>query len=317
MNLTHKPVNVNNMSNSYSRLSYIKTLEIRLAPQGSDLWLENRLNQFGGSELASVFGSCPYKKRKDLISEKVNKKRFKAAACSFGRVMEDVAKKYLREYLDYKIYDFGAIKSSSYPVAYSPDGIIHREDELILLEIKCPWRRYKLEEIPKHYLPQIMGGMSILPVDYCEFIQFRFRLCSVWDIGPSHKYNRWLHYEGQKRVPNTDPIIYGYIQFSESATMLNSNNNKVTFIDLGRCSPDNEELIADLPKVEKRNIFINEIPRRPFRGQILGFKLFDMTTKKVKRDPMYLENKSKELWEGYKELLDFKKKENFSHYLVP
>lgn len=280
---------------AYARLKYIKSLQIELPPQGSAEWLIARTNQFGGSEMATLLGECPYSKKADMIKDKVCKKKFDAAPCSFGRIFEVVAKKYLREFLDYDISDFSGIKSSMFPIAYSPDGVIlkEKEDELSLLEIKCPYRRYKIQTIPKHYIPQIQTGLNIIPVNYGEFIQFRFRLCSLWDVDDTPKYNRWLHWEGRKRVPDMDPIAYGYIQFTEEGR----------YVDIGKTPPADEMKLCTLPKCRRKMIHLFEIPKRPFRGIIMGFKLFEMTNIKVERDEDYLKNKYTEIWDGYSDLI--------------
>jgi len=284
---------------AWCRLQYIKKSQIDLPEQGSDEWLNNRLNQFGGSEIASVLGESPYQKPKELIDGKINKVYKDQPACSFGRIFEVVAVKYLRDILDYKIYNFSSIKSSKYPIAYSPDGIVYREsiEELTLLEIKCPYRRTKLQEIPKYYLPQIQTGLNILPVDYGEFIQFRFRLCSIWDLDDTPKYNRWLHSESRKRIPDVMPICYGYIEFPDEP-----------FQDLGRCGPKDAIKLCKLPKVRRSMVHLNEYPRRPIKGMILGFKLLGYTNIKVDTDADYLSSREEQLWARYLDLLQSKEK---------
>ena len=284
-----------NMPSAYARLQYIKSLQTNLPDQGTDEWLAARTNQFGGSEMATLLNKCPYKSKDDMIADKVTKKRFDAAPCSFGRIFEVVAKKYLREILSYSISDFSGIKSSNYPIAYSPDGIAYRdcEDTLSLIEIKCPYRRRKIKEIPAHYIPQIQTGLNILPVDYGEFIQFRFRLCSLWDVDETAKYNRWIHWESRKHMPDQLPIMYGYIQFT----------NEGQYEDLGKLPPDRDKELCKLPRCRKSMIHMNEIPKRPYRGKILGFKLFECTNILVERDEQYLKSKEAEIWQGYADLI--------------
>ena len=280
---------------AYARLKHIKTLQLTLPEQGTQEWLEARARQFGGSEIATLLNDSPYQKRAEMIDDKIVKRRFDAAPCSFGRIFEVVAKKFLRELMDYQIYDFSGIKSSMFPIAYSPDGVVFDEknDQLILLEIKCPYRRNKLAKIPLHYVPQIQAGLNILPVDYGEFIQFRFRLCSLWDVDDTPIYNRWLHWESKKKVADKPPILYGYIQFSDTGP----------YEDIGKLNPKTEMRITKLPRLRKDMIHLLEVPKRPFRGEIMGFKLFEVATIRVERDPTFFWGHYDAIWSGYLELL--------------
>jgi putative phage-type endonuclease len=279
------------MNSVQARIKYLQDIQRKLPPQGSEEWLEGRTHQFGGSEVATVLGISPYMKPGEMIEHKIHKKNIDAPACSFGRMFEVVAKVYMRDELGVVIEEFKSIKSPMYPIAYSPDGVVvdEEKDELMLLEIKCPYRRSKLQTIPKYYLPQVMSGMCIMPVDGCHFYQFRFRLCSAWDLDDTPKYNRWLHRDSRKTIPPSDPLFYGYVRFTDEGK----------FEDVGAGGPDGAIRMCSLPIVRWRMVRLNDYPKRPYRGIVMGFKCFHYTKLHIEPELDYLEKNKAELWKQY------------------
>lgn len=283
------------MTLNEARLHYMKQMQTNFDFDTPD-WHEFRSHQFGGSEVSSVIGQNPFESAKQMISKKINRTKTNNISCHFGRLFEIVAKKYLTTLKKVKLHEFNSIKSCKYPVSYSPDGVIEYDETLSLIEIKCPFRRYKLGEVPDYYLPQIKSGMAILPVDNGEFHQFRFRVCSIFNLGENEKYNRWFHYEGSKRVPGIEPLCWGYIRFTDSGD----------FKDIGAMGPKQQdefmECTCDYVTVD--NVYLQCDQYQIAKvGKVLGFKLLDHTIHRFDKDNSYLDNLDKNLWYNYMDLV--------------
>lgn len=273
------------------KLAYLKSQYGHLPAQGTPEWLESRRTKIGGSEVASAIGECPYRKPTELVDCKKNQKFVRNAACTFGHVFEYVAKQVIKAEYAHEVHEMGAIPSSRWPVCYSPDGVIVDGDDLVLVEIKCPFRRSKIAEVPPHYLCQVQTGMSVLPCDRCNFYQFRFRICSIAQLGGSVKYNRWMHCESYKRAPNKSPIRWGFLHIPADTDL----------IDLGALSRDHEEKLCIINGLRNKLYF--ETKEMPFSGYVLPFKLFEMSLVEVPRDPAFLDKNGATLWKLHSDLV--------------
>lgn len=273
------------------KIRFLKQQYSHLPAQGTDAWLESRRTKIGGSEVASVIGKSPYMKPYELICKKNSvQKKLKSAACTFGRIFEDVAVHHIEVTTGLKVHHLGAIPSSMYPVCYSPDGVLVVDGKLELIEIKCPFRRSKIETVPDHYNCQIQTGMNVLPCNTTRFYQFRFRACKIEDMGPTAFYNRWLHFEARKRCPPTDPLAWGYLHWAGDHEM----------VDLGSTpGTDSEKLCI----IDGKDYTIHHAEDHfPETGYILPWKLFDVTMVQVDKDPTFLDTHSDVLWATYSQL---------------
>ncbi len=273
------------------KLLFLKAQWSHLPVQGSEAWLASRRTRIGGSEIASAIGMSPYQKPAELIASKIGNKRIKSAACTFGRVFEPVAKEYIEEALACEIHELGAVPSTRFPMCYSPDGLVVLGDVIKLIEIKCPFRRSKLAAVPEHYECQVQAGMNILPCESTLFYQFRFRACRVADLGPSNRYNRWLHTESYKRCPRSVPLRWGFLHFDADCDLIDlgalekETAHKLCFVD--RLTPSIHWESKDLPR----------------EGYVLPWKLFDFSMVELQRDSGFLDRHAETLWETHRKLL--------------
>lgn len=275
------------------KVKFLKEQYGHLPAQGTDAWRESRRTKVGGSEMAAVLGKSPYIKSDQIIARKKCDFRLdNSAACTFGRVFEDVALHHIEVTEQTKVHHLGAIPSSRFPVVYSPDGVIAKGDDLVLVEIKCPFRRSKIEDVPAHYLCQVLTGMCVLPCVYANFYQFRFRCCRVSDLGPSQRYNRWLHFESRKRCPDKTPLAWGFLHWDEDTDL----------IDLGALGGDAS---TQLCFVNGKEFTIHHgDDQLPLSGYVLPWKLFEFTVNRVERQDDFLISHEKELWAVYKRLIE-------------
>jgi hypothetical protein len=233
-----------------------------LPEQGSEEWLNSRLETIGGSEIATILGLNPYQNIKKLISQKIGLSKFsKAAPLWFGNIMEYTLQQYTEFIFNTKIYETGSIQyEKSKYIKYSPDGISvikkndlhkilkkdhydininprsnfdnthddYKDELLILFEFKNPYMRVlKQNEIPVYYKPQPQLGLEV--IDICEasiFIESVFRFCSFNDIIlQNNKYNTRYHYDKIRYI--NKPIAY-----SAFSLYYDRNNNNQDFNNL-------------------------------------------------------------------------------------
>jgi putative phage-type endonuclease len=265
--------------------------------QGTDEWKENRKKQFGGSEIGALLEHNPYMTRTDLILQKQNGEEYKDNVCTlFGKMFEPVAKAYLRQEKKITILEMGSIPSSSYPISYSPDGfIVANKDQLMLLEIKCPIYQQKCDEIKPYYLDQVKTGMSILPVDGCYFMIFKFRKCSIDQLkGDKLAHDRPFH-KAWKDKNNKKLQFYGYLLWEDP---------KITScFDLGVMG---EDKFCQLNMNYKINF--NSIPCEDhIKGLVLPFKCYYVDVTILPLTDTFLAIHKDDIWKGYEEMCEKQK----------
>lgn len=266
-----------------NKLQKLLTAHQGLPAQGTAEWLAGRRYRLGGSEMAAALGVCPYRSREKLVEEKVHRQFTGSAACTFGTLFEPIAKHYIRKQEDVTIWEMGSVPHETLPIAYSPDGLIVKNDTMILLEIKCPFQRRKYDVVPKQYFPQINTGMEVLDCPVSWFYQLRFRLCKLQDIGPNPRFNRWLHYEGRNKVPDEVPTGWGYVHFEAPCPL----------DDLGKLGRPDMDVLMDFRRLPHKVYY--ETADLPNGGVVMGFKLFEVTRHEVQRDEGYLERHKEQI----------------------
>lgn len=275
------------------QLNFILKNWAELPRQGSEAWFESRRTRIGGSEMAAAIGKSPYQTRHDLVVRKKERKRLRAAACTFGRIFEPVAKTFVEKELGVTVHEVGAIPATRVPVCYSPDGLMVVDEKLKLLEIKCPFRRSRLNIVPDHYLCQVQTGMSVLPCDEAFFYQFRFRACTLAQLGGSVKYNRWLHTESYKRCPEKKPIAFGWIYF----------RGEFELQDLGKLCKEKQDELCCVDGIEGNIHHGKPGPDDiPPAGWVLPWKLFEINKTVVPRDPCFIDKNYELIWDIHKKL---------------
>lgn len=180
------------------KLDFIQNIEQH--PQRSEGWFKQREGKLTSSDAATALGINPYQKPIELLFKKCwAGPPFKGnVATLHGQKYEDEAiEKYCR-ILGKKNYDFGLIELSSIDpirkksplekfqknnpdidisfIAGSPDGIaidLKGFENLILLEVKCPYRRKIINGYcPDYYYPQVQLNMAIFDIDKADFIEY-------------------------------------------------------------------------------------------------------------------------------------------------
>lgn len=268
------------------KLQYLKSNYDNLARQGSQAWLQGRLTRFGGSEIGQVVKSL--KSSNKLVEAKISKKYISNLYCWWGHLFEVIAKHYLKVEKKIEIHEFGAIPSSDYPVAYSPDGVFIKENDLWLLEIKCPFLRdvHERATIKEDYKFQVQMGMQILPCNKTAFMQFKFRRCSHYDLKINGAYDRNFHNE-LKRSPKQSELWHGAVYWK--------NSHMVTY------GFDQENEPTEIFYSFETNVY--ERCEKLTTGIIMYFKCFYILNQVVHKDAQFENKYSDIIWARYQNLI--------------
>jgi hypothetical protein len=115
--------------------------------QRSENWYSIRNNLITASDFALAIGKGKFGTSKDFYRSK----------CGYE----------VKEFDN--VTEFGLIKHPELSfIGASPDGI---SDMGIMLEIKCPYRRKKNEEIPEQYYMQIQGQLEVCDLEECDYLE--------------------------------------------------------------------------------------------------------------------------------------------------
>jgi hypothetical protein len=160
-------------------------------PQRTQEWLDARDGRATGSNFGSMHGTHPYSSPKNLVREMLWKKFKGNAATEWGSKMEEVAlAAYVREMrarhgiLDLAGFESAAASGKTFWVetpglvvnkehpwlGTSPDGIVHDDHVVGLLEIKCPFAKKVYPKMPPYYLDQVQGIMGLMKLPWCDFV---------------------------------------------------------------------------------------------------------------------------------------------------
>ena len=177
-------------------MDYIELLrQIPQHVQKSQEWLEQRKGYLTSSDAATALGINPYEKPVDLLFKKCGAgKPFTGnIATKWGEKYEDEAISMYCSAIGSNNHEFGLIpltevfklrEERGMPViryvgseilAGSPDGIaISATGALVLLEVKCPYRRKIVPGYcPGYYYPQVQLNMYICGLTQADFIEYK------------------------------------------------------------------------------------------------------------------------------------------------
>jgi hypothetical protein len=237
--------NVNLCSNSHKNykidiLQKLINKNQHLAPQGSKEWLDMRVFNIGGSEMATITGDNGFSTMEQLVAQKIGLRNFNGnRATRWGKLFENITDDLTRIMLeidsDMGIFETGSLEGAVAHQRYSPDGLavvklkcattINDEEFeteeycIVLFEYKSPFSSIPTKNIPKYYLPQVKTGLCSIPItDLAIFVNNMYRKCSLSMFEFNELYDIEFH-DGdiKKKVKPTNPMAMGIIMFYQTA----------------------------------------------------------------------------------------------------
>lgn len=268
----------------------------------TESWFMKRNQNFGGSELSSILQPRNGVTMEIAIDRKLEGFRHGGINFFFGEIFESIVCKIV--FKNKKIYKIRRVPHDYLPVVISTDGVFVNGDELVMVEIKCPYRRNLYKTLPYFHQPQMLSCLDITGCDRGLFIDARIRRCSLSDLD----YNKY-HYNDDNLI-NKIPVEIGCILFYKTKRF----QNQIP-IDFGMA---NNRLLLELRtelqsgKIKKKYINLNRT-RFPFsltkkqKLNLWGFlpwKFYDYKVFTVYPDNTYLSRYEDEIWTAHKLLLE-------------
>ena len=164
--------------------------------QRSPEWFAQRKDKLTSSDAGTVLGLNPYQKPVEVLFKKCGHgKPFTGnVATLHGQKYEDEAIEMYCRAMGKRNHDFGLIGfdevkrpndihaheryTNGIPwMAGSTDGVaedVREAEDLILLEVKCPFRRKIVHgKCPPYYYPQVQLNMAILNIEKADYIEYK------------------------------------------------------------------------------------------------------------------------------------------------
>lgn len=141
---------------------------------GSEAWHELRSQGVGGSQVGAILGVNPWESAFSLWARQLGliEPKESSLAMRLGNLFEPVIKEaWLSENPEYEIYETGTWQSTKPGWEWchaNPDGILSRDGELEILEVKMS--RYPWDEVPPHYKAQVLWYMWILGIRKAKLV---------------------------------------------------------------------------------------------------------------------------------------------------
>ena len=137
-------------------MSYMKLIENTIISQTAE-WFEARDKIITASDISTVLGFNKYQDAQTLLKNKMkNYRNIDSDSTSHGKKFEPLAVEYLSDLFRVNIHEPGLKLHPRLDfLGATPDGIFEKDNEVFLLEIKCPLRRKIDGKIPYNYFCQI------------------------------------------------------------------------------------------------------------------------------------------------------------------
>ena len=154
----------------------IQSLINRSVKAQTQLWFDQRNKNLSGTDMGIIIGANSSVNCQDLIERKKN--NFSISDNKYlrhGRKYEPVAIELLEKKLDVNIQEIGYITSEDYEnFGATPDGITIYNNEIVLVEIKCPLSRKISGIISLAYYAQIQMQLLSTNLKTCLFYECEF-----------------------------------------------------------------------------------------------------------------------------------------------
>ena len=139
----------------------------KIGEQKSQSWLDWRKDKITGTDMSKIYSKSDNPKdMHELLEKKLGFVRtpFEGnVATDHGNFYEDVAIKAYEIITGNTVELFNGMRHKDCKhIGMSPDGVVFKEDEIILIEVKCPYSRKIDEKIATGYKFQMQCGMAVL-----------------------------------------------------------------------------------------------------------------------------------------------------------
>ena len=157
-------------------MNYINYLIKKSIKSQTEKWFSTRNNMISATDMSIILGLNKQKTIQDLLEKKIYNIRSKDNNNTLhGKKFEPSAISVLETELDINIKEIGYTISDKTPfLGATPDGITYYNNEIHLIEIKCPSSRKIDGLIPYNYFTQIQLQLYVCDIQKCIYFECNF-----------------------------------------------------------------------------------------------------------------------------------------------
>ena len=255
-------------------------------------WYDIRNNMLTASDLGKIIKeNRPGTKNSIVLKKSGNKTdevKLSGKAITWGVKYEQVANDLYSKRNDIKVYEFGLIQHPTIRhFGASPDGI---SEDLVMLEIKCPYSREINGKIPEDYYAQIQGQLEVCDLDYCDYLECKIK-----------EYTNYEEFESDIHTNNSNNNEYGSI-----IEIFNIKENGVKYLYSKLC-----------PTIEEFTIWKTDIVEQIMKDDNLEYnciyywKCDIYSCTRVTRDKRWFANIKDKLYSFWEEVLYYRQTGDF------
>lgn len=162
-----------------------------MTEQRTEAWHNARKYRLTGSDFAAAIGISPYKSRQALWREKTGRELpFEGNEMTlWGEMNEANAISQFEIETGHIVHPVGFLVHPDYDwLGVSPDGLVNPSG---CVEVKCPFTRKPYEDVPAHYLPQVVAESEVTGRD-CWFVSWTPDETRIWRVTKSKDYWDWM-----------------------------------------------------------------------------------------------------------------------------
>jgi putative phage-type endonuclease len=287
--------------------------------QRTDEWYEFRNNLMTASNMYKIFGSPS--QYNSFICEKCKPPQIynyvnTESTLHWGQKYEPLTVKLYESIYDTTVEEFGCIQHSKYKcIGASPDGITTGKNHYgRMVEVKNIVNR-KITGIPlEAYWIQMQIQMEVCDLNYCDFIETRFKECETMDEWKNKKQTKGVILSSNKYTENTfsTPTYEYYIY---SVNIENTNENISAFINTN----DRVEKECEENDENEEDTFINKYTKKTTENtnehtsvNVIWWYLDEMSCVLVQRNKEWFQSSILRILDTWDIILK-ERKEGFEH----
>lgn len=290
-------------------------------PQRTKEWYAARETLVTASDFAQALGCAKFGTQKQFFIKKCGFEEvpFNSSLppLKWGTMYEPVACAAYEKRCKTKVHEFGLLRHPEHSfMGASPDGI---NDQGVLLEIKCPYKRKITGEVPMQYYYQIQGQLDVTGLRACDYMECEFQEYANWDamdadVSPCGRYaaggeEHGFVVEVLESPAGSNNASNTSNNDNDDKTTNNSNTNTTTNTTSTESDPKTERYMYSslgLTVAELRAEFYKLSSTRVNPKHVYLFKLAKTFIARIERNDAFIRDMSGKLSDVWNRVLEYR-----------
>ena len=233
-------------------------------------WYEARKGIVTASDFAQALGDAKFGTQRQFFIKKcgwsgdtdATAYNPSAPPLKWGVMFEPVACMLYEARQATKVREFGLLLHPTVPwFGASPDGI---NDQGVMVEIKCPFRRQITGQVPLQYYYQIQGQLDVCGLDECDYLECEFVEYADVDAFLDAPDGKETGLVVEARAPEGAAVPYEFVHYSGVCSTRGQRTAAVEAADVAAAGRDGIVLHAwrietfNVVRVQRDPAFIDE-----------------------------------------------------------